>query len=79
MHFSAITLGAGVQWYEAYEAIEKQGRFVVGGVSQGGSVGAAGGWAMGAGHSALSARHGLGIIPFLHQHDHVFILSLPQV
>jgi hypothetical protein len=53
-----------VQWFEAYDAVDKQGRFMVGGLSQGGSVGAAGGWVMGAGHSALSASHGLGMIYF---------------
>ena len=58
----AITLGAGVQWYEAYDAVDKQGRFMVGGLSPGGSVGAAGGWIMGGGHSAFSASHGLGTV-----------------
>jgi FAD/FMN-containing dehydrogenase len=51
-----------VQWYEAYDAVNKQGRFILGGLSQGASVGAAGGWIMGGGHSALSASHGLGMI-----------------
>lgn len=58
--FIALTLGAGVQWYEAYNAAESNGRFVVGGLSMGASVGAAGGWIQGGGHSAFSARHGLG-------------------
>jgi hypothetical protein len=56
----ALTLGAGVQWHEAYDAAEKNSRIVVGGISAGGSVGAAGGWVMGGGHSALSSTHGLG-------------------
>jgi len=58
--FSAVTFGAGVQWYEAYDYIDGQGRFVVGGLSQGGSVGSAGGWVMGGGHSAFSPSLGLG-------------------
>jgi hypothetical protein len=57
---SAITLGAGVQWHEAYTAAHQAGRMVIGGVSAGGSVGAAGGWLMGGGHSAMSAGYGLG-------------------
>ncbi|TFK31866.1 hypothetical protein BDQ12DRAFT_693389 [Crucibulum laeve] len=59
--FNAITLGAGVQWHEAYNAVQSHGRFIVGGFSAGGSVGAAGGWVMGAGHSAFAPRHGLGV------------------
>ncbi|KAF9467715.1 hypothetical protein BDZ94DRAFT_1248856 [Collybia nuda] len=57
----ALTLGAGVQWFEAYNAAETNGRFIVGGLSMGASVGAAGGWIQGGGHSAFSARHGLGV------------------
>ncbi|RDB23754.1 hypothetical protein Hypma_009405 [Hypsizygus marmoreus] len=57
----ALTLGAGVQWYDAYDAAQANGRFILGGLSAGASVGAAGGWVLGGGHSALSARHGLGI------------------
>jgi hypothetical protein len=49
-----MTLGAGVQWHEAYDAVQAQGRVLVGGLSAGGSVGAAGGWLLGGGHSALS-------------------------
>jgi len=56
----AITLGAGVQWYEAYDTVESYGRVMVGGHSIGGSVGAAGGWVLGGGHSALSPTFGLG-------------------
>lgn len=62
---TALTLGAGVQWHEAYDAAESHGRYLVGGVSRGGSVGAAGGWISGGGHSALSPRYGLG----KHPHD----------
>ncbi|KAF9011812.1 hypothetical protein BDQ17DRAFT_1503458 [Cyathus striatus] len=59
--FNAITLGAGVQWHEAYDAAQEVGRFLVGGLSGGGTVGAAGGWVMGGGHSAFASRHGLGV------------------
>ncbi|KAF5339816.1 hypothetical protein D9611_009144 [Ephemerocybe angulata] len=57
----AITLGAGVQWVEAYKAVHAKGRIVVGGVSIGGTVGAAGGWILGGGHSALSPAYGFGV------------------
>ncbi|KAF9467718.1 hypothetical protein BDZ94DRAFT_980876 [Collybia nuda] len=59
--YKAMTVGAGVQWYEAYDAAEANGRFILGGLSAGASVGAAGGWVLGGGHSAFSARHGLGV------------------
>ncbi|KAF8629481.1 hypothetical protein AX15_003414 [Amanita polypyramis BW_CC] len=58
--YEAITLGAGVQWYEAYNAVNVLGRVVVGGLSIGGSIGAAGGWIMGGGHSPLAPKYGLG-------------------
>lgn len=73
---AAITLGAGVQWHEAYDAVQTHGRVMVGGISLGGSVGSAGGWIGGGGHSkslftsgshvlisggALSPTHGLGV------------------
>ena len=57
---SAVTFGAGVQWGEAYDYVDEQGRFIIGGLSQGGSVGSAGGWVMGGGHSAFSPSLGLG-------------------
>jgi hypothetical protein len=53
-------VGAGVQWREAYRAANDYGRIMVGGISAGGTVGAAGGWVQGAGHSALAPKHGLG-------------------
>lgn len=49
-----------MQWHEAYDAADAAGRVLVGGVSAGGSVGAAGGWMQGGGHSALSPTYGLG-------------------
>ncbi|KXN83406.1 6-hydroxy-D-nicotine oxidase [Leucoagaricus sp. SymC.cos] len=57
----AFTLGAGVQWVEAYTAAAQQKRFLLGGISAGMSVGAAGGWIQGGGHSAFSATYGLGV------------------
>ncbi|KAF8547408.1 FAD-binding domain-containing protein [Imleria badia] len=57
----AVTLGAGVQWHEAYAALNNYGRLMVGGSSVGGSVGSSGGWLAGGGHSALSPTHGLGV------------------
>ncbi|KAL4804420.1 hypothetical protein BDV18DRAFT_30991 [Aspergillus unguis] len=53
----AIRLGAGVQGIEAYEAADAQGLEVVGGECP--SVGIAGGYTQGGGHSALASRHGL--------------------
>ncbi|EEB95858.1 hypothetical protein MPER_05108, partial [Moniliophthora perniciosa FA553] len=59
--YKALTLEAGVQWHEAYDAAEQNDRVVVGGLSAGGSVGAAGGWILGGGHSALAPSYGLGV------------------
>ena len=57
-----MTLAAGVQWHEAYTAVNNYGRLMVGGISVGGSVGSSGGWLAGGGHSALSPSYGLGKI-----------------
>lgn len=57
---TAITLDAGVQFYEAYAAANDNGRLMVGGISPGGSIGAAGGWLAGGGHSLFSPSYGLG-------------------
>ncbi|KAL4926603.1 FAD-dependent oxidoreductase [Aspergillus undulatus] len=54
----AIKLGSGVQGGEAYEAADAQGLQVVGGECP--TVGIAGGYSQGAGHSALSSTYGLG-------------------
>ncbi|KIJ13625.1 hypothetical protein PAXINDRAFT_116940 [Paxillus involutus ATCC 200175] len=59
--YDAVTLGAGVQWHEAYDAVNQRERMMVGGISAGGSVGAAGGWLAGGGHSLLSPTYGLGV------------------
>ncbi|KAJ7720518.1 hypothetical protein B0H16DRAFT_1386764 [Mycena metata] len=53
----AIKLGAGVQGFEAYAAADAAGLQVVGGECP--TVGIAGGYTQGGGHSALSSRHGL--------------------
>ena len=50
-----------MQWHEAYDFVTQQGRTIVGGIALGGSVGSAGGWIMGAGHSAFSPTFGLGV------------------
>lgn len=55
----AVTLGAGVQWYEAYAFAEANNITIVGGTDR--SVGASGGWLMGGGHSMLSNTMGLGV------------------
>jgi hypothetical protein len=57
-----FTFGAGVQWFEAYEAVEAKGLLIVGGISMRGSVGAAGGWLLGGGHSVLAPNYGLGTL-----------------
>ncbi|TVY67551.1 FAD-linked oxidoreductase ZEB1 [Lachnellula suecica] len=51
-------MGAGVQGYEAMEAAHDEGLVVVGG--EGPTVGLAGGYTQGGGHSALSTTFGLG-------------------
>jgi hypothetical protein len=53
----AITMGAGVQGFEAYELADASGYQVVGGECP--TVGLAGGYSQGAGHSALASRYGL--------------------
>lgn len=59
--YLGITLGAGVSWNDAYDAVQKRGRVLVGGVSPDGTVGAAGGWLFGGGHGILSPQYGLGM------------------
>ncbi|KAJ5336750.1 FAD linked oxidase N-terminal [Penicillium brevicompactum] len=53
----AVKLGAGVQAFEVYEHAEKLGFTVVGG--EGKTVGVAGGYVLGGGHSPLSSLYGL--------------------
>jgi FAD/FMN-containing dehydrogenase len=57
----AMTMGAGVDWRQAYEAIDLVNRTVVGGLSPVGTVGAAAGWQLGTGHSVISPLFGLGV------------------
>jgi len=59
---SVFTFGAGVQWFEAYEAAKQRNRVIVGGVCSGGSVGVSGGWLAGGGHSLISPNYGLGML-----------------
>lgn len=53
----AIKMGAGVQGFEAYQAANASGLQVVGGECP--TVGIAGGYTQGGGHSALASKHGL--------------------
>lgn len=53
----ALKLGAGVQGFEAYETANSHGRTVVGGTCA--TVGIAGGYSQGGGHSTLSGLYGL--------------------
>ncbi|KAI0094878.1 FAD-binding domain-containing protein [Irpex rosettiformis] len=55
-----LTIGAGVQWHEAYDASYAQDRDIVGAPTAKGSVGSAGGWIGGGGHSVLAPTFGLG-------------------
>lgn len=55
----AVTYGAGQQWEGLYEFGEANGVYLVGGADL--TVGAAGGWVLGGGHSFLSPSHGLGV------------------
>lgn len=58
-HYSgkAITMGAGIQGFEAFQAADEANVQVVGGECP--TVGLAGGYSQGGGHSALSSRYGL--------------------
>ncbi|KAJ7615845.1 hypothetical protein FB45DRAFT_934776 [Roridomyces roridus] len=56
---SAVTLGAGVQWAEAYKFADAHNVTVVGGSDR--TVGAVGGWLQGGGHGVLSNTMGMGV------------------
>lgn len=56
---SAMKMGAGVQGFEAYDVASKHGLVVVGGECP--TVGIAGGYTQGGGHSALSSKYGLAV------------------
>ncbi|RDW84128.1 uncharacterized protein DSM5745_04454 [Aspergillus mulundensis] len=55
----AITFGAGQQFGSIYDFVEERGYRIVGGSSY--TVGAAGGWITGGGHSVLTNELGLGV------------------
>ncbi|KAF8625963.1 hypothetical protein AX17_006688 [Amanita inopinata Kibby_2008] len=55
----AVTMGAGVQWIDAYGFADSNNITLVGGSDR--SVGTVGGWLQGGGHSALSNTMGLGV------------------
>ncbi|KAG8946326.1 hypothetical protein FRC03_001424 [Tulasnella sp. 419] len=55
----AVTVHAGEQWIDVYKAAHDKGVVVVGGAAR--SVGAAGGWALGGGHSPLGHKYGMGV------------------
>ncbi|KAI6144188.1 hypothetical protein BKA82DRAFT_4175263, partial [Pisolithus tinctorius] len=59
--YQAMTVGSGVQWHEAYDVANQNGRMMVGAQDIDGSVGAGGGWLQGGGHSSLSPSYGLGV------------------
>ncbi|KAF5346790.1 hypothetical protein D9758_015731 [Tetrapyrgos nigripes] len=56
----AMTVGAGVNWDQAYAAADAAGHTIAGGLSPMGTVGTAG-WNLGTGHSLLSSHFGLGV------------------
>ena len=56
-HGAAFKLGAGVQAFEIYKAAADRGLMIVGGEGQ--TVGVAGGYIIGGGHSPLSSMYGL--------------------
>ena len=58
---SVFTFGAGVQWFEAYEAAQQHNRVIVGGVCTRGSIAVGGGWLSGGGHSLITPNYGLGM------------------
>ncbi|KAJ6600933.1 FAD-binding domain-containing protein [Mycena sp. CBHHK59/15] len=59
VNYTAITLGAGAQWYDMYKFADDHNVTVVGGYHP--TVGASGGWLMGAGYSVLTPTLGLGV------------------
>jgi FAD/FMN-containing dehydrogenase len=57
--YKAITVGAGVNFDEAYELAQKHNVTILGGYSS--TVGVSGGWVQNGGHSILSPVYGLGV------------------
>ncbi|KAK5411719.1 hypothetical protein LTR90_008093 [Exophiala xenobiotica] len=56
---AAVTLQAGEQWLDVYKAASQERVTVVGGAAR--TVGAAGGWLTGGGHSPFANAYGLGV------------------
>ncbi|PVF95630.1 FAD-binding domain-containing protein [Serendipita vermifera] len=56
---SVVHIAAGEMWYRVYQKASEHGVVVVGGGCY--TVGAAGGWVLGGGHSSLSPQYGLGV------------------
>ncbi|KAF8552717.1 hypothetical protein OG21DRAFT_1523589 [Imleria badia] len=56
----AIIVSPGTQWYDAYQFASDNSVTIAGGVGANASVGAGGGWPMGAGHNILSPTLDLG-------------------
>jgi FAD/FMN-containing dehydrogenase len=54
-------MGAGVNWKQAYEAVDLVNHTIVGAMGPAGTVGAAAGWQLGTGHSVISPFFGLGV------------------
>lgn len=55
----AVTLQAGEQWLDVYRSASEQGVIVVGGAAR--TVGAAGGYLIGGGHSPFAHFYGLAV------------------
>ena len=55
-------MGAGVSWSTAYRESHAHNRSLPGGLAPFGTVGSAGGWLLGGGHSALSRYFGYGTL-----------------
>ncbi|CAE6527505.1 unnamed protein product [Rhizoctonia solani] len=55
----AVTIGAAEHWIDVYKAANDHNVTVVGGATR--TVGAAGGWVQGGGHSPLGALYGMGV------------------
>ncbi|KAJ7628823.1 hypothetical protein FB45DRAFT_1080117 [Roridomyces roridus] len=58
--FPAVSVGPGTQWADAFAFAAANEVVLAGGIGALGSVGAAGGWPMGAGHNIISPAIGLG-------------------
>ncbi|KAG9082944.1 hypothetical protein FRC06_004762, partial [Ceratobasidium sp. 370] len=55
----AVTLGAAEQWRDVYQAVDKRNATIVGGAAN--SVGVAGGYVQGGGHSPLGSLYGMAV------------------